>query len=144
MAIEQWTTATSPHVAMFIDSNFTNDTRRLGGQLIPSGYIYSGWELNLPSGTSAAPTNPAFVDLYAITTLDNTNFANGNSGVFPQGTQFLCTFPLYPIANSGQINHQLDINLTPFRFIPLLHNRTGVTIPSGTSLNVSFYNRQVL
>lgn len=144
MATEQWTSPTTPHTAIYITNNFANDTRKVGGQLIPSGYLFSGWELNLPSGTSVAPTNPGFVDLYTVTTLDNSNFANGDSGVFPQGTQFLCSFPLYPLANSGQINHQLDVSLTPFKFIPLLHNRSGVTIPSGTSLYVSFYNRQVL
>lgn len=144
MATEQWTTPTTPHTAISITSNFANDARKLGDPLIPSGYLFSAWSLSLPSGTSVAPSNPGYVDLYNITTLDNTNYTNGDSGVFPHGTNFLCSFPLYPLANSGQLPHQLDVSLSPFKFIPLLHNRTGVTIPSGTSLNVSFYNRQVL
>lgn len=145
MAYEQWATPNSPHTAITITDNLANDARKLGAQLIPSGYIFSAWELNLPSGTNSAPTTPYSVDLYGVTTLDNSVYAVGDSGVVPQGQQYICSFTLYPHANSGQILHQVDVPVSPFRFIPVLHNKTGVIIGANScTLKVSFYNRQIV
>jgi hypothetical protein len=146
MASEQWGSPTNPlHPAIAITSSLANNTRKLGGQIIPSGYMSSAWQLKIPTGLSSPPTTPFSLDLYAITTLDNTDYAVGDSGVAPQGQQYLCSFTLYPLASSGQILHQVDVPLPPFRFIPVLHNKTGVAIDdTGTVLGVSFYNRQIV
>jgi len=140
----RWSTPSSPHRVATLNYNLASNGRMIAQPLIPSGNMYSAWALNLPSGQQSAPSNPAYVDLYAVPTLNGSTYGPGDSGVFPPAQSYLCSFNLYPIINSGQYITVTNIIAGPFTFRPILTNRTGAIIGSGMTLDVSFYNEQVV
>jgi hypothetical protein len=140
----RWSTPSTAHNAFSLTYNLASNARAVAQPIIPSGNMYSAWALNLPSGTASVPNNPAYVDLYALPTLNGTSYVPGDSGVFPPAQSYLCSFNIYPIANSGQYHIVQNLITGPFTFRPLLVNRTGVIIGNGMTLEVSFYNEQVV
>lgn len=142
MATVSWGTKTGLHQALSVSTALANNGQQLGGQVNPSGYLYSAWEFFMQYHT--APTAGGSIELYAVPTLDDTNYTIGDGTVPPAGSDLIGIFPTYQNANSGMRVPIMNVVNAPLLFKPLIINKSGQTIPASSgTLNVTFYNQVV-
>lgn len=142
MAAVKWGTLETPHLALSVTTALANNGRQLGEAITPSGYIYSAYMFE--SKYHVAPDANASVELFALPAVNGSTYADGNAGVEPPINTLIGVFPVYGLANSGQVAVLTNIPTVPFPFKPLIKNRTGQTIPASSgTLTIRLYNEAV-
>jgi hypothetical protein len=94
--------------------------------------LFDDVELNVTFGS--APTAGTVVELYLVTSIDGTNYADGSSSVLPQSSLYVGGFAVRAVT-SAQRMHIRGVALPPGLFKYLLQNTTNQAFPaSGSTL----------
>lgn len=87
------------------------------------------------SGRGAATwQSGSALELYILPSVDGTNFADGNSAIFPPGL-FAGAFTVRAVT-TDQVLMITGVPLPPTKFMPLLVNRAGATISATPTLSM--------
>lgn len=105
----------------------------------PSGYLYSDWEI-FAGFTGTLPAN-GYMDVFLLTTLDDTNYADGNSTVDPPVTPDF-NFPLRATSGSQRVI-QKNVLLPSGSFAVVAINESGCALAAaGNLLRYTFHTAE--
>ena len=94
--------------------------------------LFDDVELNVTF--ASAPTAGTVVELYLVTSIDGTNYADGSSSVLPQSSLYVGGFAVRAVT-SAQRMHIRGVALPPGLFKYLVQNTTNQAFPaSGSTL----------
>lgn len=92
---------------------------------IKGGFLFSGQ-------FGAAPNSGSALELYLMPSYDGTNYADGNSAIFPMN-HYAGAFVVRNVTTL-QILSIDDVPLPPVNFLPLLVNKAGQTLSGNNFL----------
>ena len=144
MATEKWAspesagTALSTEFNSLADGSFTNASSAIDNET--DLYLFMQLELVLASLT---PTGQPRVDVYLITSLDGTNYADGGGSTAPPAHTLIFSFDLSTSTGAKRRVSQQAIEIPPLKFKLVARNGSGVSLASsGNTLKYRRHNLQ--
>lgn len=95
-------------------------------------WLKADWQFSGQLATT--PNSGSALDLYLLPSVDGTNFADGNSAIFPPGL-YVGSFIVRNVT-TVQVLALTGVPLPPTKFMPLLVNKAGTVISASPTLSM--------
>lgn len=146
MATDKWiapestATALTTELNSLADGSYTNASSAIDNET--DLYKFIDFEVVLASLT---PTGSPYVSIYAVYSLDGTNYADGGGATAPRNTSLLATLDTSTSTGAKRLVTSGPILLSPFKFKLIALNKCGVSLASsGNTLKYRRFNGQVV